>query len=90
MMEEMPVTRLAAGKSFQRALIFLSYIEGWHTIAEANRIFGYDAWDRPTMAVKCVWEGMKGHGVGLTPGEAHESAIKAAENRADIWVQSSP
>ena len=21
----------------------LSYIEGWHAIAEANRIFGYDA-----------------------------------------------
>jgi DNA recombination protein Rad52 len=90
----------------------LSYIEGWHAIAEANRIFGYDAWDRQTMAVKCVWEGLKGnrsacsyiarvrvrvragdkeicregcgsgHGVGLTPGEAHESAIKEAETDA--------
>ncbi len=35
----------------------LSYIEGWHAIAEANRIFGYDAWDRQTMTIKCVWEG---------------------------------
>ncbi len=35
----------------------LSYIEGWHAIAEANRIFGFDAWDRQTMANKCVWEG---------------------------------
>lgn len=26
----------------------LSYIEGWHAIAEANRIFGFDAWDRQT------------------------------------------
>ena len=26
----------------------LSYVEGWHVIAEANRIFGYDAWDRRT------------------------------------------
>jgi DNA recombination protein Rad52 len=90
----------------------LSYIEGWHAIAEANRIFGYDAWDRQTMAVRCVWEGMKerqsacsyiarvrvrgragdseicregcgsGHGVGPTPGEAHESAIKEAETDA--------
>jgi hypothetical protein len=64
------------------------------------------------MAMKCVWEGMKGnrsacsyiarvrvrvrageaevcregcgsgHGVGLTPGEAHESAIKEAETDA--------
>ena len=96
----------------QHSGLTLSYIEGWHTIAEANRIFGYDAWDRQTMAVKCVWEGMKGnrsacsyiarvrvkvragdaeicregcgsgHGVGQTPGEAHESAIKEAETDA--------
>jgi hypothetical protein len=45
----------------QHSGLTLSYIEGWHTIAEANRIFGYDAWDRQTMAVKCVWEGMKGN-----------------------------
>ena len=35
----------------------LSYIEGWHAIAEANRIFGHDRWDRQTMTIKCVWEG---------------------------------
>jgi recombination DNA repair RAD52 pathway protein len=28
----------------------LHYIEGWHAIAEANRIFGFDAWDRRTVA----------------------------------------
>jgi recombination DNA repair RAD52 pathway protein len=28
----------------------LHYVEGWHVIAEANRIFGYDAWDRRTLA----------------------------------------
>ena len=33
----------------------LSYIEGWHAIAEANRIFGFDSWDRHTIATKCVW-----------------------------------
>lgn len=26
----------------------LSYIEGWHALAEANRIFGHDGWDRIT------------------------------------------
>lgn len=26
----------------------LSYIEGWHALAEANRIFGHDGWDRRT------------------------------------------
>ena len=90
----------------------LSYVEGWHSIAEANRIFGYDAWDRQTMTLKCVWEGLRqgvhacsyiarvrvrvragdivvcregcgsGHGTGVTPGEAHESAIKEAETDA--------
>src|SRR4029077_1732777 len=35
----------------------LHYVEGWHVIAEANRIFGYDAWDRRTLATNCVWSG---------------------------------
>ena len=34
----------------------LHYVEGWHVIAEANRIFGYDAWDRRTLASRCVWD----------------------------------
>ena len=38
----------------------LSYVEGWHTISEANRIFGYDAWDRETVMSQCVWEGKQG------------------------------
>ena len=33
----------------------LSYVEGWHAIAEANRIFGYEAWDRRTVNASCVW-----------------------------------
>lgn len=31
-----------------------SYIEGWHAIAEANRIFGFDGWNRETMHTSCV------------------------------------
>jgi Rad52/22 family double-strand break repair protein len=38
----------------------LHYVEGWHAIAEANRIFGYDAWDRRTLAARCVWSGASG------------------------------
>lgn len=41
--------RAQAGRSF-------SYIEGWHAIAEANRIFGFDAWDRELVEIKCVAE----------------------------------
>lgn len=33
----------------------ISYIEGWHAIAEANRIFGHDSWDRVTLSPQCVW-----------------------------------
>ncbi len=32
----------------------LSYIEGWHAIAEANRIFGFDGWNRETIETRCV------------------------------------
>jgi DNA recombination protein Rad52 len=32
----------------------LSYIEGWHAVAEANRIFGFDGWSRETTESKCV------------------------------------
>jgi DNA recombination protein Rad52 len=38
----------------------LSYVEGWHAIAEANRIFGYEAWDRRTVSATCVWTEAKG------------------------------
>lgn len=38
----------------------LSYVEGWHVIAEANRIFGFDAWDRETFEMVCVWENRNG------------------------------
>lgn len=35
----------------------LSYIEGWHAIAEANRIFGFDGWDREIVDSNCIWSG---------------------------------
>ena len=42
----------------------LAYVEGWHVIAEANRIFGYDAWDRHTLSTRCVWSGSANHHYG--------------------------
>jgi Rad52/22 family double-strand break repair protein/Protein of unknown function (DUF968) len=41
-------TRLNNGMS-------LHFLEGWHVIAEANRIFGFDCWDRRTQSPRCVW-----------------------------------
>ena len=32
----------------------LSYIEGWYAISEANRIFGFDGWNRETIESRCV------------------------------------
>ena len=32
----------------------LPYLEGWYTISEANRIFGFDGWNRETIESKCV------------------------------------
>lgn len=40
--------------------VTLSYIEGWHVISEANRIFGFDGWDRETVETKCVWTKQNG------------------------------
>jgi DNA recombination protein Rad52 len=87
----------------------LSYIEGWFAVSEANRIFGFDGWNRETVDSKCVLarenrgaftvvytakvritvqaEGStivreghgSGEGRGISPGEVHDIAIKAAE-----------
>lgn len=34
----------------------LSYIEGWHAIAEANRIFGFDGWHREMVELRQLGE----------------------------------
>lgn len=46
----------------------LSYIEGWHAIAEANRIFGYDNWTRETFDVRAVNEKPREIGTQKKPG----------------------
>jgi DNA repair and recombination protein RAD52 len=46
----------------------LSYIEGWHAIAEANRIFGFDCWDRETLEMRCVSERERAIGENKNPG----------------------
>lgn len=35
----------------------LSYIEGWHAIAEANRIFGFDGWASETISTVVACQG---------------------------------
>jgi DNA recombination protein Rad52 len=90
----------------------LSYIEGWYAISEANRIFGFDGWNRETVDSRCVLARenrgsflavytarvrisvhaggatiiREGHGSGegrsASPGEVHDTAVKAAETDA--------
>lgn len=43
-------------KSREQAGRKLSYIEAWHAIAEANRIFGFDGWTRETMDLRQLAE----------------------------------
>ena len=31
-----------------------SYVEGWYALSEANRIFGFDGWNRETLDSRCV------------------------------------
>ena len=98
-------TREANGRKF-------SYLEGWYVISEANRIFGFDAWNRETVESRCVLAReshgtflavyvarvritvhanaativREGHGTGegrgISPGEVHDTALKAAETDA--------
>jgi|GEM_PF-1137393 len=46
----------AAVKSREQSGRKFSYIEGWHAEAEANRIFGYHAWDSETLDLRVVAE----------------------------------
>ena len=46
----------------------MSYLEGWQVIAEANRIFGFDGWQRQTIAVRCVAQAERLIGRDQKPG----------------------
>ncbi|MEB3167862.1 MAG: RAD52 family DNA repair protein, partial [Synechococcaceae cyanobacterium] len=46
----------------------VNYLEGWQLIAEANRIFGFDGWQRQTIAVRCVAQAERTIGRDQKPG----------------------
>ena len=54
-------TRSQAGRS-------LTYLEGWVAIREANRIFGFDGWQRETIELRCVSENQRPIGRDQKPG----------------------
>ena len=46
----------------------VAYLEGWQVIAEANRIFGFDGWQRQTTSIHCVSQAERSIGAGHRPG----------------------
>ena len=54
-------SRSQAGRS-------LNYLEGWVAIKEANRIFGFDGWQRETIELRCVSESQRPIGRDQKPG----------------------
>ena len=60
----------------------LSYVEGWHAVAEANRIFGFDAWDRRTISTACVWNGQSGQ----LHSAAYTAKVRVSVRAGDIVV----
>jgi DNA recombination protein Rad52 len=46
----------------------VAYVEGWFAVAEANRIFGFDGWQRQTIAVRCVAQAERQIGRDQKPG----------------------
>lgn len=55
----------------------LSSVEGWHAIAEANRIFGFDGWDRETLDAKCIWQ----------DGKRKPKASPSVERLKALWAR---
>lgn len=64
---KLPASAVKARKQGGRDV---SYVEGWHVIAEANRIFGFDGWTRETVDVRCVSEKEREIGQSKVPGWA--------------------
>ncbi len=69
-------------KTRQAEGALLHYVEGWHTIAEANRIFGFDAWDRRTISSKCV----QSERSGRTHFAAYVAKVRVSVRAGDITI----
>lgn len=64
----------------------LSYIEGWLAIAEANRIFGFDGWDRETVWINCVWSGERQTKSGQKPAASYVARVRITVRAGDRIV----
>lgn len=62
-------TRKQAGRD-------VAYVEGWHVIAEANRIFGFGEWMRETLDMRCVGEHERTVGAGSGWGVTYTARVR--------------
>jgi Rad52/22 family double-strand break repair protein len=69
-------SRTVAGKA-------LSYIEGWYALSQANRIFGFDGWDRETVETKCL-QGREARGTFTAIYSARVRITVRTDNRLVI------
>ena len=83
---ELLKAKLSSGnvKRRQQSGRYFSYIEGWHAIAEANRIFGFGNWSRETVETKCVAEREREIGQSKAPGFA---VTYIARVRVSVWTE---
>jgi hypothetical protein len=68
----------------------VSYLEGWQVIAEANRIFGFDGWQRETIEVRCVNQAERPIGARGTGLEARHGWGVTYTARVRITVGEGP
>ena len=60
------------------------YIEGWHAIAEANRIFGFGEWSYEVTQCTCVHQGPREIGQAKKPGFGVTYTAKVSVRVADV------
>jgi len=58
----------------------IAYLEGWHVIAEANRIFGFDGWDRELVDSACVYTKQQGERFNAAYTARIRIKVRAGEN----------
>src|SRR5437588_12777292 len=62
----------------------LSYLEAWHLVSEANRIFGFDGWNRETVEARCVLA-RENKGMFTAVYLAKVRITVRAQNEAVVW-----
>src|ERR1700722_13451514 len=68
----------------------VSYIEGWWAIREANRIFGFDGWQRDTVEMRMVAE--REAKIGRAPNQRDGFAVaylcrcRVRVRAGDNWI----